>query len=349
MLFYFLLLTPPQAPTCALWLDRPPIVRDYYAPTCPLDLMLPWDYYDLRLIGGDGNVLCTWAAATSLVNIPCDPSPANNYRIEVWVNLLEGLCTLKAPALTADAIATQCPGQLEQYRDGELIVWGPYEIPQPPPPEPVCVLPQVDNRSDLATHHRYEFLQGRLTWYGLHWTEDEWQNQWDNNILGAADAASVPATTLKSIMGLETRFWPAWTGDQGEVGLIQLTDDGADNALRWSVDLFKRYCPLAVFPGPGRCRSYDLLTAWERGKVRAALLADLTLQGWPTETAAEVKTDLWAYAHVLAATYCQVQSITDAPLTWDTVAAVYHAGGTCLQADGSLCPEGVTYLEQLRQ
>jgi len=41
MLYFFLLLAPPPAPTCVLWVNRPPIVRDYYAPVCPLDLMLP--------------------------------------------------------------------------------------------------------------------------------------------------------------------------------------------------------------------------------------------------------------------------------------------------------------------
>ena len=344
MLYFFLLLAPPVAPACVLWMDHPPVAGDYLPPVCPLDLMLSWDWYDLRLLDGDGLTLCEWPASDSLTTLPCSPRPIKNYHIEIWLNTDQWVCDLRAPELTAAAVALQCPDWLDEYEAGSLMIRGPFEIWTPSVAAQACTLPQVDNSAPLATSVDYQFLAGRLSWWGIDISPLDWQNRFDEQIRGAADVAGVPAVLLKAMLANESQFWPLWTGDTGEVGWLQLTWDGADTALRHSPELFALYCQRALWSG---CSTgYDVLTDGQQYAVRSALVADLTVTGTPLQASAEAANDLWIYAHILRAYACQAQELYSERDIWQSAAVLYNAGTNCIQ-DGVVCSQGRTYLNEV--
>jgi hypothetical protein len=350
LFIWWFLLPIVDRPICSLWISQP-LTPAALVQACGAWPLANIEYMAWRGVSAaDGySILCPEQPASELPAVDCAARPGE-YRIDIiWPDfnqVINHSVTVEHPGPPTDTeVLAQSPESYRQWKTGKLTL-ELVATSQPEAATPQCRLPTPDNHTSLATHAAYEFLAGRLTWYALPGTQEDWQNQWDDNIRGAADAASVPAELLKRIMAQESQFWPSWTGDRGEVGLIQLTDDGADTALRFSLPLFERYCPRAIYPG--RCGSYDLLTGWERSHVRAVLLVDLTLTGHPLDAAQKVRTDLWTYAQVLAGTYCHVAAITGAAPAWETVAAVYHAGGSCLQPDGSLCAAGAQYLEQIQ-
>lgn len=347
MLYFFLLLTPPPAPACVLWIDRVPTANDFLPPICPLDLMLGWDYYNLRLLDGNGETICEVPADDHLNSIPCNPSPENNYHVEVWLKgKISTHCNLwlDRPDYGGYDISAQCPEWYDEYLGGLLEIRGPFEIHPPVPAAPACTLPQVENSAPLATSVDYKFLQGRLAWWGINLSAYEWQNRFDQQILGAADSAGVPARLLKGMLAHESQFWPLWTGDKGEQGWMQLTWDGADTALRHDPELFEHYCTLAIWQP--YCTGYDLLTEQQRTDVKSALLADLAVSGTPLQVADQAASDLWIYAHVLRAYACQAADLYPDRDVWESAAILYNAGTACISG-GVICPQGQKYLEEV--
>jgi hypothetical protein len=342
MIYFFLLLATPVAPACVLWIDRPPLVSDYSPPTCPLDIMLTWDWYNLRLISGDGQTtLCEWPASDGLTAIPC-AGPFTSYHIEVWLNTNQFACSLRAAELTAETVAAQCPEWVDEYLAGDLEVRGPFDISTPTPPTPACMLPPVNNSAPIGTAEDYQFLAGRLNWWGIDVSALAWQNRFDEQLRAAADVAGVPAVLLKGMLANESQFWPLWTGDAGEVGWLQLTWDGADTALRHDPELFLRYCQRAIWVG---CSGgYDLLTSSQQLAVRAELVADLSVSGPPIAAADQAAEDLWIYAHILRAYACQAAATYPDRDVWQSAAVLYNAGTRCIQGD-VVCSQGQAYLK----
>lgn len=214
---------------------------------------------------------------------------------------------------------------------------------------PACTLPPVDNSAPLATENEYTFLAGRLSWWGLDSTPVDWQNRFDDSIRAAADAADIPAALLKTMLAAESQFWPLWTGDAGEIGMIQLTWDGADTVLRYSPDLFTRYCPRAIYPT--RCAAgYDLLAGWEKSRVQTELINDLRVEGTPLQASVMAANDLLTYARIVRAYACYTLTLyPSTPDLWTATAVVYNAGPLCLSADGMvICEQGKRYLEMLK-
>lgn len=74
----------------------------------------------------------------------------------------------------------------------------------------------------------------------------EWQNQFDELILSTAKETSVPARLLKNLFARESQFWPGIYQAAGDVGLGQLTENGADTALFWNRSFFNQFCPLVM-------------------------------------------------------------------------------------------------------
>jgi hypothetical protein len=347
MLYFFLLLTPPPAPACVLWIDHPPVANDYLPPICPVELMLPWSYYNLRLIDGNGELICEVSAADHLNSIPCHPNPENNYHVEVWLKgKISTHCNvwLDRPDIYQNDIASQCPEWLHAYQMGWLEIRGPFEIHPPVPVETACTLPQVDNSAPISTNIDYQFLTGRLSWWGIDISPLDWQNRFDEKIRGAADAAGVPAWLLKSMLAAESQFWPLWSGDKGEQGWMQLTWDGADTALRHDPELFKHYCNLGIWLP--YCTGYDQLTDDQRNLVKSALVADLAVSGTPLQAADQAASDLWIYAHILRAYACQAEELYPDRDVWQSAAVIYNAGSACISG-GVICPQGQKYLEEV--
>ncbi|MEW6402451.1 MAG: hypothetical protein AB1649_11680 [Chloroflexota bacterium] len=73
-----------------------------------------------------------------------------------------------------------------------------------------------------------------------------WQNQFDELILSTAKETGVPAHLLKNLFARESQFWPGVFRGLDDVGLGQLTEDGADATLLWSPSFYNQFCPLVL-------------------------------------------------------------------------------------------------------
>jgi hypothetical protein len=355
---WLILALPHDLPVCSLWTARQPAWADLDA-ACPQfagyrSALLIWpDLLQVRLVDvATGDVWCAQSAYSIPDTWTCQPARWDAYRIDiVWPAAQDWLCTVQTAENRQPTLAEI--GNVCDTRALAALQAGQAEI-QPggartPPPALQACMPPAPEYSQLTTADDLQVLAGRLNWYGLVDPVNLWQNRWDPAILNAARQTNVPGDVLKAVIGQESQFWPLWTGNAGEVGLIQLTDAGADLALRWSPSLFAQYCPLAIHPG--RCRmGYDLLTGWEKGHVRAVLLAALAVTGTPLQAAEQVNVDILNYAQVLAAHWCYMAAVLPAEVapSWDLALGVYHAGASCLRPDGSLCDRGRAYAERMK-
>jgi hypothetical protein len=97
-----------------------------------------------------------------------------------------------------------------------------------------------------------------------------WQNRFDNLILEVAQETGIPAQMLKKLFARESQFWPALFQDS-DIGLGQLTEDGADTTLLWNASFFDQFCPLVL--SKERCdKGYLHLTEEETGALRLGLV-----------------------------------------------------------------------------
>jgi len=100
----------------------------------------------------------------------------------------------------------------------------------------------------------------------------EWQNQFNTEIIKVANETNVPGQLLKNIFGRESQFWPGMFQTFQEVGLGQLTNNGADTALLWNSSFFSQFCPL-VFKTQVCERGYGNLTPDQQAVLRGAMLS----------------------------------------------------------------------------
>ena len=75
---------------------------------------------------------------------------------------------------------------------------------------------------------------------------NEWQNQFDEEIMSTSRDTGVPAQLLKNIFARESQLWPGIYQHVEEAGLGQLTENGAEAALLWNPDFFSQFCPLVL-------------------------------------------------------------------------------------------------------
>ncbi|MCX6025804.1 MAG: hypothetical protein NTY23_06050 [Chloroflexi bacterium] len=101
---------------------------------------------------------------------------------------------------------------------------------------------------------------------------DEWQNRFDEVILQAAETSGVPAMLMKNLFARESQFWPGIYRTAEEVGLGQLTENGADITLLWNDSFYRQFCPL-VLQSTICDRGYANLEAAERATLRGALVS----------------------------------------------------------------------------
>jgi hypothetical protein len=99
-----------------------------------------------------------------------------------------------------------------------------------------------------------------------------WQNRFDGLILEVAKETGVPAQLLKRLFATESQFWPAlFYDDDLDIGLGQLTEDGADTTLLWNFSFFDQFCPLVL--SAERCeRGYVRLKKTEKEMLRLGLI-----------------------------------------------------------------------------
>jgi hypothetical protein len=98
----------------------------------------------------------------------------------------------------------------------------------------------------------------------------DWQNRFDDLILEVAQDTGVPAQMLKKLFARESQFWPALFQDS-DIGLGQLTENGADTTLLWNSSFYEQFCPLVL--SKERCdEGYLHLTDEETEALRLGLV-----------------------------------------------------------------------------
>lgn len=75
---------------------------------------------------------------------------------------------------------------------------------------------------------------------------DEWQNQFNAEIIEVANQTGVPAQLMKNIFSRESQFWPGIYERVYEAGLGHLSDVGADAVLLWNPSFYSQFCPLIL-------------------------------------------------------------------------------------------------------
>ena len=102
---------------------------------------------------------------------------------------------------------------------------------------------------------------------------NEWQDQFDSLIFSVAQQTGVPAQLLKNLFARESQFWPGVIR-ASDVGLGQLTENGADTTLLWNPAFFYQFCPL-VMDSEKCSEGYLNLSDEEQNLVRLSLIASV--------------------------------------------------------------------------
>jgi hypothetical protein len=101
-----------------------------------------------------------------------------------------------------------------------------------------------------------------------------WQNRFDEPIMRAADESQISAYLLKSLFARESQFWPGIFNAGEDVGLGQLTPNGADTAFLWNPVFFEQFCPF-VLSSESCEKGYLHLDESEQMLIRNALVVNV--------------------------------------------------------------------------
>ena len=182
---------------------------------------------------------------------------------------------------------------------------------------------------------------------------NSWQNQFDGIILNTARDTGVPAHLLKNLFAIESQFWPG--NSKNDIGLGQLTEQGADTALMWNPPFFKQFCPLVM--GSDRCsKGYLYMGEENRAYLRLSLIdaVNATCENCPLGIDLErANFSIGVFAHALMANCEQASQVvwnynnrqTPSQLgisyedMWKFTLINYNAGGGCLASAFELAGE----------
>ncbi len=182
---------------------------------------------------------------------------------------------------------------------------------------------------------------------------NDWQNQFDEIILNTAKDTGVPAHLLKNLFAIESQFWPG--NSRNDIGLGQLTEQGADTALMWNPPFFKQFCPLVM--DSERCgMGYLYMGEENRAYLRLTLIdaVNATCENCPLGIDLErANFSIGVFAHALMANCEQASQVvwnyngrkTPNQLDisyedmWKFTLANYNAGGGCLATAFELAAE----------
>ncbi|MBE0680946.1 MAG: hypothetical protein IH589_03445 [Anaerolineales bacterium] len=172
----------------------------------------------------------------------------------------------------------------------------------------------------------------------------EWQNQFDELILTTSKETGVPARVLKNLFARESQFWPGIFQAGGDVGLGQLTENGADTTLFWNRSFYNQFCPLvmdASICGAG----YMNLDEADQAALRSALVRSVnaTCEECPLGLdLSQADFSIGVFAHTMIANCEQAGQVVynytgsspgDAATyedLWKFTLVNYNAGGGCL-------------------
>jgi hypothetical protein len=172
----------------------------------------------------------------------------------------------------------------------------------------------------------------------------EWQNQFDELILSTAEEAALPARLLKNIFARESQFWPGIYQGALDVGLGQLTENGADTTLFWNSSFYDQFCPM-VYPEDTCGKGYMNLDEDQRAELRHALVRSVnaTCEDCPLGIdLARADYSITVFAHTMTANCKQAGQVVENYTgktpgdvasyedLWKFTLVNYNAGGTCL-------------------
>ncbi len=173
---------------------------------------------------------------------------------------------------------------------------------------------------------------------------NDWQNRFDTLILATARKTGIPAQLLKNLFSQESQFWPASPGKLDDIGLGQLTEDGADSTLLWNPEFYNQFCS-QVLDSTVCQAGYLRLSDANQALLRGALLSSINAACDDCPLGIDVlRADysVEVFAHTLEANCRQtgqiVRNITgDAPGNdvtyenmWKFTLVNYNAGPGCL-------------------
>jgi len=178
----------------------------------------------------------------------------------------------------------------------------------------------------------------------------EWQNQFDDLILGVARETGVPARLLKNLFARESQFWPGVYQGANDVGLGQLTENGADTTLFWNRSFFNQFCPL-VMDANACGAGYASLEPELQAELRRALVKSVNAACEDCPLGLDLTQSHFSisvFAHTMTANCEQagqvIYNYTNNPPSqaasyedlWKFTLVNYNAGGGCLAEAVSL-------------
>lgn len=307
------------------------------------------DYYQVQFRDiKTGAIFCS-ETANNIPDLICKPTKYDNYFIVlVWHNSQSLICGIRINhegQPTDQEILTSCGGIVTKgyiNSDYQLKYFGIYK---PQPDSRIIIYPPDLTNLDyinISTNNDYKILAYNLNWFGLMDPVNLWQNQFDKDIIAASKITNVPPMVLKYIMAKESQLWPLWSGID-EVGLIQLSDPGADLVLSWNDGIYNIFCPMAI--NKYLCLyGYGYLDPTYQQMIRDVFRRSLIIYGTPQDGISKIKSDIPIYSEILETYYFAVaQSLYPIKPDWDYVMAAYHSGIECIRS-GDICPEGMSYI-----
>ena len=165
----------------------------------------------------------------------------------------------------------------------------------------------------------------------------QWQNQYDDHIWLASKDHGIPPKILKTLLGLESQFWPGNSRFYvEEYGLGQVNQLGMDVLLRSDYAFYLQACS-SVFPDCSR--SY---LSWEPAQQRLIRGAAVKLVDATCPTCAygvdldKAKQSVHIISRLLKANCRRVDAIVGAEISdvkyedlWRFTLATYHSGVSC--------------------
>ena len=199
------------------------------------------------------------------------------------------------PSYYVDVLSSQWRGEVSSSCS---TVWQAFQPVDGPPPW----LRTPELASDLVSRNRYYYLAGSLIKQGLVDARscpdggvfssgsasecgmeaaqpivDQWQNQFDSEIIRVAQDTGLPAQMMKNIFSRESQFWPGIYAKVYEAGLGHLSDVGADAVLLWNPSFYDQFCPLVLSTQTCQ-RGFGNLDKEQQQMLRGALVQKVNAQ-----------------------------------------------------------------------
>lgn len=190
----------------------------------------------------------------------------------------------------------------------------------------------------------------------------KWQNRFDTLIIKVSDKKDVPGQLLKNLFSRESQFWPGVFRNSSDIGLGQMTENGADTALLWNPAFYEQFCPLVLDGSLCGETGYANLDEQDQNLLKSALVNSVDARCADCPLGIDLSRadfSVGIFAQTLLANCEQagkvVENITDEKpginldyeTMWKLTLVNYNAGAGCLfnAVDTAYDPSGETPLD----